>query len=160
MAIETFSHRALIRLPRAVVFASMLDPDILRRCVDGCEQLSLDTDHRYRAVVNYRVGPFNRVFRGTVMVTEIEPDMRVKFRRGSYRPVEGAGAFSGIVELQDHPEGTIAMIEVQVQAPGAVLKLLQLLAPMGNAQRLRAYTERFEALAWEAARKAATDGAA
>ncbi len=144
MATETFSHRAVVRLPRAVVFRNMLDPAILKRCVEGCEELVLDTDYRYRVIAKYKVGPLTRTFKGTVMVTEGVDGSYMKFRRGSYKPVVGSGAFSGIVQLDDHPEGTAVFIEVNVEAPAAIIKLVRMLAPTDNARLLRDYTARFE----------------
>lgn len=129
MAVQRFSFEGFVPLGRATVWQRFLDPDTLQRCIPGCESVLLDTDHRYRICVRYKLGPLSRDFRTTVMAHDIVPQQSLRFRRGSYQAVSGNGAFNGQLALVDEGEGTRFRLEVDVTAPAAMLKLVAFLAP-------------------------------
>ena len=51
---------------RDVVFANLTDPEILQRCIPGCEELVMSGDHEYTAKVILKIGPVKAKFSGTV----------------------------------------------------------------------------------------------
>ena len=46
---------------------------MLKRCVDGCEELTRTADDTLRAVVRARVGPVSAVFSGEVRLKDLDP---------------------------------------------------------------------------------------
>src|SRR5579862_5447647 len=51
---QTGEHR--IAAPRARVWEALNDPEVLKRCIDGCEDLARTGDNAYQAVVRARLG--------------------------------------------------------------------------------------------------------
>lgn len=71
---------SLIAAPPAKVWASLNDPDVLARCIDGVETLtripSEDGGDRFEGKMNARVGPVRATFAGGVALTELDPPHR------------------------------------------------------------------------------------
>jgi uncharacterized protein len=57
-----------INAPRAVVYAALNDPEILRQCIPGCEELIKHSDTDLEAKVVLKVGPVKAKFSGTVQL--------------------------------------------------------------------------------------------
>jgi len=56
----------VINAPRAEVFAALNDPEILRHCIPGCEELIMLSPTELEAKVVLKVGPVKARFSGTV----------------------------------------------------------------------------------------------
>lgn len=65
------SEERLIAADAATVWAAILDPDVLQRCVPGCESLTGSPDTGYEAVVVQKVGPVKARFTGVVTLSDI-----------------------------------------------------------------------------------------
>ena len=48
------------------VFAKLIDPEILKECIPGCEELSLTAENEYSAKVLLKIGPIKARFSGSV----------------------------------------------------------------------------------------------
>ncbi len=66
-----------IDAPVEVVWRALNDPDVLRRCIPGCEALSRQSDDRLAAAVVLKVGPIKARFNLVVEVKEEAPPERV-----------------------------------------------------------------------------------
>ncbi|MAB79408.1 MAG: hypothetical protein CMJ89_08645 [Planctomycetes bacterium] len=53
------------------VFGHLLDPEVIKRCIDGCERLELVAPNRYEFTATARLGAFRGVFEGVAEVSEI-----------------------------------------------------------------------------------------
>lgn len=62
----------MIAAPRGRVWASLNDPQILRACIPGCEEVVRVADNVFEARVLTRVGPLKARFSGRVEMTDIE----------------------------------------------------------------------------------------
>ena len=51
---------------RKDVFAKLIDPEILKECIPGCEELSLTDENKYSAKVVLKIGPIKAKFSGSV----------------------------------------------------------------------------------------------
>ena len=66
----TFTTTAAVPAPRERVFAALVNPDVLQRCIPGCEEfVALDPD-TYRATLKIGVAGLNGKYRGTADVRE------------------------------------------------------------------------------------------
>ena len=56
------------RIPaaRKDVWEALNDPEVLKQCIDGCEELSKDSDTQFSAKVTAKVGPVKAKFSGKV----------------------------------------------------------------------------------------------
>lgn len=57
-----------IRAPKSVVYAALNDPDVLRQCIPGCEELIKHSDTDLEAKVVLKVGPVKAKFSGAVVL--------------------------------------------------------------------------------------------
>lgn len=87
----------------------MNDPDVLKRCILGCEHLARVGDDAFEARVRARVGPVSAAFSGSVTLSDIQPP-------SSYVMVgEGKGGAAGFakgrahVALTDAGDGTTTL---------------------------------------------------
>ena len=79
----------LIGAPRERVWAALIDPEVLRACVPGCESMEGDVASGFSARVSQRIGPVGASFDGRVELEDVVPGE-------SYRLVcHGKGASAG-----------------------------------------------------------------
>ncbi len=58
-----------INASRQIVWEALNDPEVLRQCIPGCEQLSRNGDGPFNATINAKVGPVSARFK-TVLTLE------------------------------------------------------------------------------------------
>lgn len=61
-----------IEAPQDIVWAALLDPEVLRACIPGCTELTGDAEQGYAATVVQKVGPVKATFKGTVTLSEVD----------------------------------------------------------------------------------------
>ena len=94
-----------IPAPKPVVWEALLDPEVLKACIAGCEKVTKTSDTDYTADVVARVGPVKAKFTGAVTLTDVDPP------NGCTISGEGKGGPAGFakgsakVALADAPEG-------------------------------------------------------
>jgi carbon monoxide dehydrogenase subunit G len=65
--------RTIASDPQAV-WAAILDPDVLKACVPGCQEMSGSAAEGFEATVVQKVGPVKATFKGQVTISEmVEP---------------------------------------------------------------------------------------
>ncbi len=55
-----------IAAPREAVWSALLDPDVLKACVPGCQELTGSVEDGFAATVVQKVGPVKATFKGAV----------------------------------------------------------------------------------------------
>jgi carbon monoxide dehydrogenase subunit G len=113
-----------IPAPKAKVWAALNDPEILRRCIPGCQTLEMASPTEMSATVVLKVGPVKATFNGKVTLTDIDAP-------NSYRIIgEGAGGVAGFakggakVRLEEEaPDVTILHYETEAQIGGKLAQL-------------------------------------
>ena len=96
----------LIGAPRKKVWAGLNDPEVLARCIPGCEGMEATSPTERTARVTVKVGPVRARFVGHVSMEDIRPD------EGCLLRFQGSGGAAGMakgqsnVELTDEEGGT------------------------------------------------------
>ena len=93
---------------RERIFAALVDPAILQKCIPGCEQMEKTGDNQYKARLTAGVGPVKGVFTATISLQEITAPEHYKLVvEGKGQPgfVKGAGELNlkdadGATEIQ------------------------------------------------------------
>jgi uncharacterized protein len=62
-----------IPAPRETVWAALNDPEILRTCIPGCEELTKTSDTEFVARVVAKIGPVKAGFGGKVTLSDLDP---------------------------------------------------------------------------------------
>jgi uncharacterized protein len=87
------------------VFALILDPDVLSRCVPGVKSLILDGPDSYSALVEVAIGPVKGKFDGKIAITEkVAPQsmtLKVQFKSSV-----GIANAVGTLKLEAETDGT------------------------------------------------------
>jgi carbon monoxide dehydrogenase subunit G len=60
-----------INAPRDAVWAALNDPDILKRCIPGCQVLEMTSPTELAATVKIKIGPVSATFNGEVTLSNI-----------------------------------------------------------------------------------------
>jgi uncharacterized protein len=108
------------------VWAALNDPQILKKCIPGCQNLDMSSPTDMTATVVFRVGPVKATFGGKVTLSDLDPP-------NSYRiSGEGSGGVAGFakggaaVRLEcESPDVTILHYEVDAQIGGKLAQLGQ-----------------------------------
>ncbi|MCO8145776.1 carbon monoxide dehydrogenase subunit G [Rhodovulum tesquicola] len=126
----------VIAADRAAVWERLTDPDTLKACIPGCQELEGSIEDGFEAVVTQKVGPVKATFRGAVKVSDL-------IERQSYTILgEGKGGVAGFakgradVRLEDAEGGGTELIyDVHAEVGGKLAQLGSRLIH-GTARRL------------------------
>ena len=86
-----------IAAARQQVWNTLLNPDVLRRVIPGCEKLDSLGDHRYNATFRAGVGQIKGTFSGEVEISDLDPEHAYTLRsrmKAAVGFVEGSGRIS------------------------------------------------------------------
>lgn len=108
---------------RAEVWQALNDPEVLKACIPGCDELEKTSGTGFTASVVQKVGPVKARFKGTVELSDI-------VRETSYTiSGEGKGGAAGFakgaakVQLEDIPGGTRLIYEAEGKVGGKLAQL-------------------------------------
>ena len=85
-----------IQAPRDRVFAALIDPQVLQRCIPGCESLDQTADNTYVATMKAGVGAVKGTFKGSVRLEDIQSPSHYRMivdGKGGPGFVKGTGVF-------------------------------------------------------------------
>lgn len=88
------------------VWQALNDPEVLRLCIPGCEEIKQVSPEEMHARVKLKLGPVQATFNGKVLLTEVTP------LQGCTLNFEGSGGSAGfakgksVIVLSAVPEGT------------------------------------------------------
>ncbi len=126
-----------ISAPRDEVYEALNDPEVLRQCIPGCEELDKTSDDELQAKVLLKVGPVKARFGGTVKLDKSgAPE---KFSLSG----EGSGGAAGFakggadVELEEDGDETILRYTAKADIGGKLAQLGSRLVT-GTAKKLSA----------------------
>lgn len=97
------SHR--IEAPRERVWAALNDPEILRQCIPGCEEVVKLSDTEMTAKVVAKVGPVSAKFAGKVTLSDLDPPNGYTITGEGSGGAAGFGKGGATVTLTDADEG-------------------------------------------------------
>lgn len=104
--------------PRDKVWAGLNDPDILTRCIPGCEGIEVISPTEKSARIMVKVGPVRARFAGQIRMDQVRPG------EGCTMQFQGSGGAAGMakgqsqVELSDEDEGTRLRYNVHASVGG------------------------------------------
>jgi uncharacterized protein len=116
-----------VQLPatRQVVWQKLNDPEVLKACIPGCEELNKDSDTAFRAVAVTKVGPVKARFKGKVQLTDLDPPNGYRISGEGDGGVAGFAKGGATVSLSDKDGGTLLTYNVEAQIGGKLAQLGQ-----------------------------------
>jgi uncharacterized protein len=108
-----------LNAPRNRVWAALIDPEVLRRCIPGCESLEKTAENTYAASLKTGVGPIKGVFKGIVRLEDMRPPEHYRI------VVEGKGGpgfakGSGDFDLEEVDGKTVVKYSGELQVGGTI----------------------------------------
>jgi hypothetical protein len=110
---------ALIPASRDRVFAALVDPDVLRRCIPGCESLTASGAEAYEAILKIGVAGLKGRYAGKAAIRDRQPpgSLTLSFEgKGGPGFVRGSAA----IALTEEGTGTRIVCESDVQVGGLI----------------------------------------
>jgi len=108
---------------REEVWAALNDPDVLKQCIPGCEEIEKLSDTEMTAAVTAKVGPVKAKFKGKVTLSDLDPP------NGYTISGEGQGGAAGFakggakVVLAADGQGTVLTYDVDATVGGKLAQI-------------------------------------
>jgi len=113
-----------IDAPRERIFAALIDPAVLQKCIPGCEQMEKTGENQYSARLTAGVGPVKGVFTATVSLQDIvSPEHYKLVVEGKGQP--GFVKGSGELNLKDAGSATEIQYTGEVNVGGLIASVGQ-----------------------------------
>jgi carbon monoxide dehydrogenase subunit G len=113
-----------LRAKRARVFQVLTDPDVLKRCIPGCERLEKTGENAYAATLRAGVGSIKGVFTGNVRLEDLRaPEHYRMVVDGKGQP--GFLKGTGDLDLEEHADATVIKYAGDVQIGGTIASVGQ-----------------------------------
>jgi carbon monoxide dehydrogenase subunit G len=124
-----------INAPKDVVYAALNDPEVLKQCIPGCEELIQHSPTELEAKVVLKIGPVKAKFAGTVTLdTANAPDAFSLSGQGN-GGVAGFAKGGADVTLTEQDGGTLLRYDAKADVGGKIAQLGSRLIK-GTAQKL------------------------
>src|SRR5581483_2214799 len=126
-----------VQLPatRDIVWTKLNDPEVLKACIPGCEELTKTTDTQFEVVVVQKIGPVKARFKGIVKLTDLDPPNGYKISGQGDGGVAGFAKGGATVALAAKDGETLLTYNVEAQIGGKLAQLGQRLV-VGAAKRV------------------------
>ena len=107
---------------KQTVWEALNNPDILQKCIPGCEEFKKNSDTEFTATATNKIGPFNASFTGEIELTDINPPNSYKITGSGNSPV-GFASGEATVRLEDYENGTNLIYEVEANVGGKIAQV-------------------------------------
>ena len=97
------------------VWAALNDPDILRRCIPGCQTLEMISPTEMTATVVVKLGPVKATFAGKVSLSDLDPPNGYRISGEGSGGVAGFAKGGASVKLES-PSEDVTNLAYQVDA--------------------------------------------
>ena len=108
-----------VHAPRDRIYSALTDPEVLRRCIPGCESLEKIAEDTYSATLKAGVGSIKGTFKGEVRLEDMRPPEHYRI------VVEGKGAIgfakgSADFDLEEKDGVTVIKYSGELQIGGTI----------------------------------------
>ena len=125
----------VINAPRQVVYDALNDPEILRECIPGCEELHKHSDTELEAKVVLKIGPVKAKFKGNVTLSPDAPPEHFSLKGEGNGGAAGFAKGGADVTLEEHEDGTLLRYDAHADIGGKLAQLGSRLV-QGTAKKL------------------------
>jgi len=105
------------------VWEALNDPEILRASIPGCQSLDKESDERFAATVEVKVGPIGARFKGTVTLSDLNPPNSYTLLLQGNGGIAGTAKGTAKVRLSEKDGGTLLSYDVDAEVGGRMAQL-------------------------------------
>ena len=110
--------------PKQQVWDALNDPEVLKGCIPGCEEIDKTSDTSFSAKVIAKVGPVKAKFTGDVTLSELDPPNAYKISGEGKGGAAGFAKGGANVSLKDNESGgTTLEYAVTAQVGGKLAQI-------------------------------------
>jgi carbon monoxide dehydrogenase subunit G len=149
----------IIAAPRQVVWDALNDPDVLKQCITGCEEIKKKSDTELEAKVTAKVGPVKASFVGAVKLSKLNPPRSYVISGEGKGGVAGFAKGGATVQLSDTADGhTKLSYDVDAQVGGKLAQIGSRLIDSTAKKMATDFFKKFNKVVSERAQGAGTEG--
>lgn len=108
---------------RESVWAALNDPEVLKRCIPGCESLEKTSDTEFSGSVTATIGPVKARFKTKLSLEDLNPPESYTLAGVSKAGVAGFGRGSAKVKLTEQAGGTLLSYEAEFKVGGKLAQV-------------------------------------
>jgi carbon monoxide dehydrogenase subunit G len=112
-----------IAAPRQRVWEGLNDPNILKDCIPGCQEIEKVSDTEFTAKVVAKVGPVRAAFGGKVTLSDLDPPQSYTIAGEGTGGVAGFAKGSAHVDLVEEEGGTLLKYAAQAHVGGKLAQI-------------------------------------
>ncbi|MEL7464667.1 MAG: carbon monoxide dehydrogenase subunit G [Pseudomonadota bacterium] len=112
-----------IAADRETVWAALNDPEVLKACINGCQELEKTSDTSFAATVKQKVGPVSATFKGEVELTDLNPPESYRISGEGKGGAAGFASGGADVKLTEVEGGTELAYDVDAKVGGKIAQL-------------------------------------
>ena len=112
-----------IKADPATVFAALLDPETLKACVPGAQDVSGSASEGFTATVTQKVGPVKATFKGRVTMTDVVENQSLTITGEGKGGAAGFAKGGAVVTLTPTEAGTRLSYDVEAKVGGKLAQL-------------------------------------
>lgn len=105
------------------VWQALNDPQILKKCIAGCESIEKTGDNELAVRVVAVVGPVRAKFQGHIVLSDLAPPSSYKLTFEGQGGMAGFAKGSAVVSLQPEGQGTLLSYVVTSQVGGKLAQV-------------------------------------
>ena len=128
------------------VFAQLIDPEILKECIPGCEELSLTAENEYSAKVLLKIGPIKARFSGSVTLDTTNAPESLTLSGAGEGGIAGFAKGGAEVELIEEGEITTLKYQAKAETGGKIAQLGSRLITSTTRKLAKAFFQSFETI--------------
>ena len=111
------------RAPRDRVYEALNDPDVLKECIPGCEELTKTSDEELEAKVTLKVGPVKAKFGGKVTLDKSQAPGHFSLSGEGSGGVAGFAKGGADVDLEEDGDATVLRYTAKADVGGKIAQL-------------------------------------
>ncbi len=108
-----------VHASRERIYALLTDPEVLQRCIPGCESLEKTGQDAYAVTIRAGIGAIKGTFKGNVRLEDMRPPEHYRIvvdGKGGPGFVKGSGDF----DLEENEGATLIKYTGEMQVGGAI----------------------------------------
>jgi uncharacterized protein len=132
-----------INADRSTVYDALNDPEILKRCIPGCEELIQHSDGELEAKVLLKIGPVKARFSGNVHLDKSKAPDHFSLTGEGNGGVAGFAKGGADVELVDEGDTTLLRYDAKADIGGKLAQLGSRLVTSTSKKLAATFFQRF-----------------
>ena len=113
----------IVPASKAEVWEAINDPEILAKCIPGCESMEKAGENSFKAKVTNRIGPVTASFEGQVELSDLNPPNSYTLSGSGSAGSMGNAKGAAKVTLTETEGGTMLSYDVDAEVTGKIAQL-------------------------------------